>query len=97
MLLVFKRYNQKNYMSSTVVICNHDSSTDCFHKVTRWSPVDTARTFPVIDQLTLQTGASNSFNNVGSHGPSIVVCFQIKTFLENEIKISMFYFLHCNQ
>ena len=52
--------------SSRAEICTQLSSTDCFHKLTLWSPVDTASTLPVTDQLTLHTGASNCRSRDGS-------------------------------
>mmetsp|Transcript_21171 Transcript_21171/g.30696 ORF Transcript_21171/g.30696 Transcript_21171/m.30696 type:complete len:103 (-) Transcript_21171:872-1180(-) len=36
---------------------NQVPSKLCFHRVTMWSPEDTASTFPVTDHDTLQTGA----------------------------------------
>ena len=55
---------------------------DCFHSVILWSPVDTASTFPVIDQLNRQTGASNAASRLGSH--PLPVCLHIYTVLSSE-------------
>jgi hypothetical protein len=57
---------------------------DCFHRVTLWSPVDTANTLPVMDQLTLQTGASNCFRSVGTQADFASCCFQMSTVRSSE-------------
>jgi hypothetical protein len=70
--------------SSTEEICTHVSSTDCFQRVTLWSPVDTASTLPVTDHDTRHTGASKVRMRVGTHLPSLSTCFHTCTVLSSE-------------
>lgn len=79
-----KNYELSVTSSSTEDICTHDSSTDCFQSSTLWSPVDTASTLPVTDQLTRHTGASKFFISVGIHCPSRSLCFHMNTVLSSE-------------
>ena len=55
---------------SNAVTSTQVSSAACFHKVTLWSPDDTASTLPVTDQLTRHTGASKVAMTDDVHGPS---------------------------
>ena len=86
-IVCFEKYvYTKIYSASARLdISTHDSSTLCFHKLTLWSPVETANTVPVTDQLNLQTGASKLFNKIASQGPEDLSCFfQIYTVRSSE-------------
>lgn len=58
----------------TLVTWVHSPSTSSFHRVTLLLESDTAKMFPVSDQLTRHTGVLKSFNVNGCHWSPSLAC-----------------------